>query len=356
MQISGQQRKLAVILLGLLMMAFIITGCNAKQASEKKNIAVESDTFAMGTVISQKVYGVNGQAAANEAVKKIEYLDKLLTFNDTQGDLYKLNQNAGKTGVELDPETIKIIEKAQQVSEMSHGAFDITIGPLVKAWGIGTDTARIPSNEELKSLQALINYKDVEINNHYVSLKRKGQMVDLGGIAKGYTGDAVIEIYKKYGIESAFINLGGNVVTLGNKPDGSPWKVGIRNPRPTGTGSGQDLGIIKVTDKAVVTAGDDQRYFIENGQRYHHILDSSTGYPAKSDLMSVTLITDSSLDADALDTAVYILGLEKGRELIRQFGGVEAVFVTTDKKIIVTDGIKDQFEFIGADSGYVYEQ
>lgn len=340
----------------ILIAVLALTAFNNSRTKDLENTAFENDSFAMGTVISQRVYGSDGQAAIDQATAKISELDHLLTFNDAQGDIYKLNQNAGLEGVELNPETVRILSKAQQVSAMSGGAFDVTVGPLVKAWGIGTQGERIPSSAELKQLLPLINYQDINIDNNLVKIRRSGQMVDLGGIAKGYAGDAVIEIYKQHGIKSAFVNLGGNVVTLGNKPDGSPWKVGIRNPRPAAGDDGQNLGIVLVTDKAVVTAGDDQRYFIQNGQRYHHILDPHTGYPAKSDLMSVTLITDSSLDADALDTAVYILGREKGMELLRQYGGVEAVFVTTDKKVYVTEGLKDNFEFLGESSGYVFQQ
>lgn len=330
---------------------FTAYGSDRQGAAE----AFEHDSFAMGTVISQKVYGANGQAAAGEAAHEIERLDQLLTFNDSRGDVYRLNNNAGIKAIQVDPITTRIINKANQVSAMSGGAFDITVGPLVKAWGIGSDREHIPSPDELDKLLPLIDYRDIEINDNVARIKNQGQMVDLGGIAKGFAGDAVIEIYKRHGIQSAFINLGGNVVTLGGKPDGTPWKVGIRDPRPEGMDKGRDIGVVNVISKAVVTAGDDQRYFIASGRRYHHILDPFTGYPAKSDLMSVTLITDSSLDADALDTAVYILGLEKGRDLIRQFGGVEAVFITVDKKVYVTEGLKDSFDFHGESSGYVYQ-
>ncbi len=153
-----------------------------------------------------------------------------MTFNAAKGDIDQLNRNAGIKSVELDPETVAIIQKAQEVSELSNGAFDITVGPLVKAWGIGTDRQGIPSKEELQGLLPLINFLDLSVEQNLVGLKKTGQMVDLGGIAKGYTGDAAVEIYKENGIQSAFINLGGNVVTLGRKPDGTPWKVGIRNP------------------------------------------------------------------------------------------------------------------------------
>lgn len=350
-------RRPMIVLTALILFIVTVGWIYTAYGSDKHGVtaAFETDSFAMGTVISQKVYGVGGQTAAGEAADEIKRLDRLLTFNNTQGDVHRLNQNAGIKDIEVDPVTAQIIRKAQQVSVMSGGAFDITVGPLVRAWGIGSSQEHIPSPNELGKLMPLIDYRDLEINNSVVKIKHQGQMVDLGGIAKGFAGDAVIEIYRRHGIESAFVNLGGNVVTLGSKPDGSPWKVGIRNPRPQGADQRANLGVVSVRNKAVVTAGDDQRYFIANGQRYHHILDPFTGYPAKSDLMSVTLITDSSLDADALDTAVYILGLEKGRELIRQFGGVEAVFVTVNKDVYVTEGLRDNFEFMGQGSGYVYQ-
>lgn len=336
----------------VILIAGTLTACSSTNST--KNEIFEAEGFAMGTVISQKVYGAKGQAAIDETMEKIEGLEALLTFNAPGGDINKLNENAGKSKVELNPETVKIIKKAQQVSELSNGAFDITIGPVVKSWGIGTDEEHIPEAEELKKLLSLVSYKDLYIGESSSGLKKAGQLVDLGGIAKGYAGDVARDIYRKNGIQSAFINLGGNVVTLGNKPDGSQWRVGIRNPRPTGPQGGEILGTVSVTGKAVVTAGDDQRYFEKGGQRYHHILNPHTGYPAQSDLMSVTLITDSSLDADALDTAVFILGLEKGKELIQQYGGVEAVFITTDKKIYITEGLKGNFNFVDESKEYQY--
>lgn len=349
-------RKLASIVLAIAV-AGMLTACTSNNMSvSSNNDKFNSEEFAMGTVITQTVYGKNGQAAIDETTKKIEDLEALLTFNAPEGDIYKLNENAGKNKVELDPETVKIIKKSQEVAELSNGAFDVTVGPLVKSWAIGTPDEHIPSKEELGKILPLINYKDLTVDGNTVGLKRTGQEVDLGGIAKGYAGDVAIDIYKKHGIQSAFINLGGNVVTLGNKPDGSQWKVGIRNPRPKGTQGEEILGSISVTNKAVTTAGDDQRYFEKDGQRYFHILDPHTGFPAKSGLMSVTLVTDSSFDADAFDTAIFILGLEKGKEFIKQHGGIEAVFITTDKKIYVTEGLKGNFTFLDESHEYQYIQ
>lgn len=323
------------------------------QVGAGNKVVAEAQEFAMGTVVTQKVYGENGQVAINQAIERIRSLEGLLTFNAPEGDIYNLNNNAGKKEVELNPLTIEVIKKAQQVAELSNGAFDVTIGPVVKSWGIGTENQRIPSAEELHKMLPAINYKDLEFDDHAAYLKNPGQQVDLGGIAKGYAGDEVIQIYKKNGIKSAYINLGGNVMTLGGKPDGSPWTVGIRNPRIEEAKDGQQiLGSITVRDKAVVTAGDGERYFIQDGIRYHHIIDPHTGYPAQSNLMSVTLVTDSSFDADALDTAVFILGLERGMDLIEKYGGIEAIFITTDRKIIVTDGLKGNFKLFEGDNEY----
>lgn len=317
--------------------------------------AIESKEMAMGTLIHQKVYAdkASGEAAMAEVIQRLQSLEALWSFNRSEGEIYDLNQQAGKGKVQLDPLTIKVLEKSQQVAALSSGVFDVTIGPLVKSWGIGSDHERIPSSEELKKLVPLTNYQDLILDEQTAYLKNPGQMVDLGGIAKGYAGDEAIAIYQKHGIQSAFISLGGNVVTLGNKPDGSPWKVGIMNPRSKEDLDGpQVLGAISVTNKAVVTAGDGERYFIRDGKRYHHILDPRTGYPAETDLMSVTLIMDASFDADALDTAVYILGREKGMELIKQVGGIEAVFITTDKKIFITDRLKETFTMLEGTSEY----
>ncbi|MEN6350197.1 MAG: FAD:protein FMN transferase, partial [Syntrophomonas sp.] len=203
-------------------------------------------------------------------------------------------------------------------------------------------------------LLLLVNYKDVLIDEtkNSARLQEKGQMVDLGGIAKGYIGDLATEIYKKNGITSAFANLGGNVVALGNRPDGSPWKIGIQNPRGQ---NGETVGVVEVADKSVVTSGDYQRFFIKDGRRYCHIINPHTGYPIDSGLMSVTVIASSSADADGLAKAI-VLGLDKGMELIKNYGQAEAVFITNNKKIYVTPGLKNKFHFEDATHEYTYVQ
>lgn len=313
----------------------------------------ETDSFAMGTVITQEVYGANSQKTSEEVITKIKYLEALMTINAPGGDVNKLNENAGKWYVELNPETVSVLKSTRKISELSGGAFDVTVGPVVKSWGIGTDKPQIPTDATLKKLVSLIGYADVHLDeaSNRASLQRPGQIVDLGGIAKGYAGDVAKEIYKKNGNKSAFINLGGNVVVLGNKPDGSAWSIGIQNPRSE---TGEIVGVVHVSDKAVVTSGDYQRYFEKDGKRYSHIMDTHTGYPAESGLMSVTIIASSSIEADGLSTATFVLGLDKGLDLVKRYGQAEAIFITTDKKIYVTKGLQGNFQLKDASNEYTY--
>ncbi|MEN6389963.1 MAG: FAD:protein FMN transferase [Syntrophomonas sp.] len=338
---------LALLILGLSVFSI---GCNNGQSKP-----VESTDFALGTVIFQEVYGDNAQKASAQVSAKIKELDALWTINSPGGDINKLNSSAGLGYVELKPETISVLHEARKISDLSGGAaFDITVAPLVKTWGIGTDNPQVPSNEVVKELLSLVNYRDVLIDEKTssASLSRKGQMVDLGGIAKGYIGDLAIDIYKKNGITSAFANLGGNVVALGSRPDGSPWRIGIQNPR----GENSELvGVVEVTDKAVVTSGDYQRYFIKDGKRYCHIFDPRTGYPIDSGLMSVTIIASSATVADGL-AKVIVLGLDRGMEIVKNYGQVQAIFITNDKKIYVTPGLKGNFRLEDATHEYTYVQ
>ena len=342
--------KKFIYLLLILSLLVFATGCD--KGLQKP---VQSEDFALGTIINQEVYGANAQKASAEVSTRIKELDALWTINSPGGDINKLNSNAGLGYVELNPETISILKDARKISDLSGGAaFDITVAPLVKAWGVGTDNPQVPADDVLKKLLSLVNYQDVLVDEatNSASLRMTGQMVDLGGIAKGYIGDMAVAIYKKNGITSAFANLGGNVVVLGNKPDGTAWKVGIQNPRGENS---EIVGVVNVADKAVVTSGDYQRYFLKDGKRYCHIIDPHTGYPIDSGLMSVTIIASSSTDADGLAKAI-VLGLDKGMDLVKRYGKAEAIFITNDKKIYVTPGLQGNFHLEDETNEYTYIQ
>ncbi len=342
-------KKLGYIYTAIVLALFLV-GCDPG-----KTEPVQTEDFALGTIITQRVYGAGAEEASRQVSAMIAELDGLWTINSPGGDINRLNDNAGQGFIELDPRTVDILVQARHISELSDGkAFDITVGPLVKAWGIGTESPQVLDKAVVQQLLPLVDYRDVQVDtaSNSARLMRKGQIVDLGGIAKGAIGDMALEIYKRNGIFSAFINLGGNVAVLGSKPDGSPWRVGIQDPRGE---DGEIIGIVEVTDRAVVSSGDYQRYFISDGQRYSHILDPKTGYPADSGLMSVTIVAPSSTVADGL-AKVLVLGLEEGLKLVTDYGDAEAIFITTDKQIYLTPGIQGHFLLEDASHAYTLIQ
>jgi thiamine biosynthesis lipoprotein len=246
-----------------------------------------------------------------------------------------------------------MIKKSIEYSKLSDGAFDITVGPLVDLWKIGTKDARIPSPEEIKNTLPLVGYEKMEVDESQgtVMLEKPGMVIDLGGIAKGYAADEVVNIMKKHDIKSALINLGGsNVYTIGKKTDGSIWRIGLQHPRKNQGGG--FLGIIGESNKAVSTSGDYERYFIVDNKRYHHILNPKTGYPADNGVISDSIITDNSMDADAMSTVVFVLGPEKGMEFIKSLSGAEGIIATSDYKLMVSPGMEGKIDNISEDFEY----
>nr|WP_207731439.1 FAD:protein FMN transferase [Clostridium botulinum] len=318
-------------------MPLVFVGCNSKPEEP-----VSRETYLMGTIINIKAYGKDADKAVQASVDKISDIENKMSLNISTSEVNKINKNAGIAPVKVSKNTFDVVKASLIYSEKSKGSFDITVEPLVSLWGIGTDKARIPSKDEISNALKLINYKDVIINEKEstVMLKRKGQAIDLGAIAKGYAADELKKVLLTHNVSSAFLSLGGNVYVLGNKPDKTPWKIGVQNPLEP---RGNPLGIISVSDKSIVTSGNYERFFERNGKRYHHIFDTKTGYPAEKGLISVSIISDKSIDGDALSTSVYTLGLDEGKKLIESLTDVEAVFVTNDKKVYITSGLKDTF-------------
>lgn len=314
---------------------------------------VERETYMMGTIIHLKVYGSNAKNATEKALQRISDIENKMSVNIETSEITKLNAKAGISAEQLSTDTYSVIEKSVQYSKLTKGALDATIEPIVKLWGIGTDKERIPSKSEIDEKLKLVDYNDIILDSKSstVKLRRTGQAIDLGAIAKGYTADEVKKVLISNKISSALINLGGNVYAIGNKTDGTSWNIGVQNPLDT---RGQYIGTISVTDKSIVTSGNYERYFIKDGKRYHHIFDSKTGYPSEAGIISTTIISDNSIDGDALSTSTYILGLTKGLKLVESIKGVDAIFITTDKKVYITDGIKDKFNLTSKE--FTYEE
>jgi len=257
-----------------------------------------------------------------------------------------INRQAGIEPVKVRPDLIKVLETAIRYADLSDGLFDPTVGPLVKLWGIGTDVQRVPGVEEIAAALELVNWHDLVIDreNGTVFLKREGMALDLGAIAKGYAGDEALKIAAENRVKRAVFDLGGNIVTLGwrekSGKNNLPWRIGIQDPLKE---RGAYIGVLAVHDTSVVTSGVYERFFDKDGKHYHHLMSTEDGFPVDNGLLSVTIVTSLSIEADALSTVVFTLGYEKGRVLIDTIPEAEAIFIFDDQKIIITDGLSGIF-------------
>ncbi len=329
-----KRHKLIVL---CLIMSVVLAGCG------KSKTPVQSETsFLMDTVATISIYDKKDKDIINQAFKRTTEVEDLMSKTIAKSDISNINKNAGEKGVKVSEETYNIIKKALEIAEKTDGAFDPSIGPLVELWNIKETEDRnwIPTEEEIEAAKTLVNYKDVELSNGEVKLLKKGMKLDLGGIAKGYGADEVRKVLEANKVESAIIDLGGNIFAMGSKYNDEPWNIGIKNPDSS---ESDYIGIVGVEDKTVVTSGGYERYFKIGDEIYHHIIEPETGYPAKSEFKSVTIVGDNSMLADALSTSIYILGLEKGKELISSIKDVDVIFLTTDDIVYVSKGLKDNF-------------
>lgn len=344
----GEKRRgrIGPLAVCLCLPALLLCGCARAEA-------VSRTGFFFGTVVDVTVYaaGETAEAALDAVMARFNEIEQEMSVNIAGSDVDRLNGGAGAS-VAVSADTINVLMRALDFAQLSGGAFDPTVEPLVALWGIGTQNARVPGADEIEAARARIDYRRVTADAAAgtVSLGN-GQSVDLGGIAKGYAADEARRLLEDAGVERALLNLGGNVLTLGAKPGGTPWKIGLQDPLGE---QGSYIGILEMTGGTAVTSGVYERYFMEDGRRYHHILDPSTGYPADNGLLSVTIVTDISMDADALSTAAFVLGLADGLALVRSLDGAEAVFVTTEKRIIITSGIYESFTV--TDASYTIEE
>ncbi len=326
----------------LLSLIFITTliGCNKNQASTSELLS-RTELF-MGTVIKITLYDSNDSTILDKAFDRISEIESLVSINESGTELDKVNDFAGISPVEVTSTTYEIVEKGLEYSKLSNGGFDITVGPLVKLWNIGLDDAKVPTQEEIDSVLPLIDYNLLELNEeeHTIFLKNKGMMIDLGSIAKGYAADEISRILTENNVNSAIIDLGGNIYAHGIKPSGQDWNIGIQNPFST---RGDIIGVLKVKNKTVVTSGIYERYIEKDGVKYHHLLNPDTGYPFENNIAGVSIVTDKSIDADALSTTVFAKGLEEGLKFVETLPSVDAIFITKDNKVYITNGIRDSF-------------
>jgi len=305
----------------------------------KEDEKVDKYATKMDTIMHLTAYGPNASKAIEAAFNRVDEIEKIASRSISTSDVNKINEAAGKEYVQVHPEIIKIIKTSVEYSKISNGAFDITVSPLIKLWGIGTTDERIPADSEIKERVALVGYNNISINDadNSVKLMKAGMAIDLGGVAKGFTADEIIKVFKKYDVNSAIINLGGSsIYTLGEKPDKTLWSIAIQNPRKEKNEG--NIGIVNLSQDVLSTSGDYQRFFIHEGKRYHHILDPATGYPAEAGVMSDTVLVDSSIDdcnmiADILTKITFVSGVDKGFKIIDSLEGISCIALTTDFKI-----------------------
>ncbi len=277
-------------------------------------------------------------------------LDRLeTTFSRTldTSTLYELNQS--KTA-EVSDEFIEVITEANQFCNQVNGRYDYTSGKLIELWSIN-DENNIPSTDQIKEVVEAIDCNDVKIDGNTVTIDSAVDL-DFGSIVKGYGADQIEAYLHEQGIDSGILNLGGNIQTIGSKPNGESYRIGIQAPEIENE-TNSDCAIVTVDDKAVVTSGINQRFFVEDGKLYHHILDANAGYPVDNGLASVTIITDRGIDADGLSTTAFILGLDEGMKLINSLDGVEAVFITRDQEIYQTS---DKYDLEVIDEEYILKE
>jgi thiamine biosynthesis lipoprotein len=304
--------------------------------------------FVLGTVCSVNLYEGGNRRIYAAVFSRIREIEGIMSDNLADSELNRINRNAGKAPVAAGDELLYVLERAKDYAGMSGGAFDPTVGPLVKLWGIGGDLPRLPDDDEIAAALALIDYRDLVIDRDAGAalLCRPGQALDLGAIAKGYAADQAAAVVEKARVKRAIIDLGGNVLAWGERGKGEAWRIGVQDPRKD---RGASLGTLRVRNKSIVTSGVYERYFEEDGKRYHHILSTEDGFPVENGLLSVTIVADLSIDADALSTAAFALGYEKGRALIEARPGVEAIFVFDDLRISLSSGMAELFTLTSED-------
>ncbi|MBU3185975.1 FAD:protein FMN transferase [Clostridium estertheticum] len=339
------------ILIIIISLIFIVLIIIFTTRNNKKSYIVR-EFYSLGTSNQLKAYGKKASKAIEESIIKVCEIDNKMSVFKNDSEISKINTNAGNKPQIVSNDTYYVIQKAIKYCTLSEGAFDITIRPIVSLWGIGKEGQQVPSSNEIKEKLKIVNYKDIVLDkdDRSIFLKNKKQEIDVGGIAKGYAADEVKNVMIKNGIKSALINLGGNILTLGTKIDGTPWSVGIQDPFKT---RGEFALTISVINKSVVTSGNYERYFEVEGKRFHHIINPSTGYPSESDIVGATIISDNSIDGDGLSTGVYIMGVQKAIKLIEEIEGVDAILITKSKEIYVTSGMEKKFT-ITCD-GFVYK-
>lgn len=329
-----------VIILGIIIFA-IINIVNQESIQKYSKTELLLDTVFDIAVFTEDE--AEGNRLLREAFNEVRALEKTFSRFVSGSEVDKINQKAGEGSVEVSSDMLKVVRSGIYFGEITEGSFDITIAPLMELWGFGTGEQRVPSQEEIEEILPLVDYREIQLDEQRftVYLPQEEMSLDLGGIAKGYIVDSIVQYLESQNVELATVNAGGDIRVIGTREDGTPWRIGIRNPR---NNNGQDIiAVIPIVDQAVVTSGDYERYFTIDGKSYHHILDPHNGFPA-AEVISVTIVAEECITADALSTAVFVLGPQKGMELVESLSGVEGLIIDNQERLHVSSGLQDIIE------------
>ena len=332
-------RTLSLFLILVILAASALTGCSKKKVVEQSPIT--KSTFLLNTIVTISLYDSTDATIIDDAFKLISDFEKVYSRTATDSELYKLNEHQlpETNGVyTVSDDLADILQKAYYYSSLTDGAFDLAIEPISSLWDFTADVKKVPDPALIKERLPAVNYKNVHINGNQVSFDNSETGIDLGAIAKGYIADKVKAFLLDKGVKSAMINLGGNVLCVGEKPDGSAFNIGIQKPFAD---RNETVAVMELKDMSVVSSGIYERCITVNDKFYHHILNSKTGYPTDNNLIAVTIISKESVVGDGLSTSVFALGLDKGMDLINALDGVYAVFITDDYKMHYSNGFKE---------------
>ncbi len=333
----------------LLVLVLIMSSCSyfiINENSDNKDKKIKTISFfQLDTIINIKLSEPVNEEILKNCEKIVSDIHMKMSPELKDSEISKINRNAGKKAVKVSKYTFEVIEKSIKYSKMSNGKFDISIRPLITAWSIGNKDENIPSDEVLSKLIKKVDYQNIVIDkkNKTVFIKEEGCSIDLGGIAKGYSADLVAQYLKSEDINSGILDFGGNIFVLGEKTNGKPWKVGIRNPFKS---EAKAFCTIDVIDKTIVSSGIYERFFKKDGETYHHIMNVDTGKPINNGLVSVSVIGNTSIDADALSTMFFTSGLENGLSKANEMSDISAIFVNKNKEVYISDNLKNNFNII----------
>ncbi|HOJ92771.1 MAG TPA: FAD:protein FMN transferase [Dictyoglomaceae bacterium] len=295
-------------------------------------IEASREGILMDTFVSIKLWGKDRNVALEESWKTLEYLSKVFDRFNSESEVYKINENAGRF-VDVSEDTLNIIKTARKYAELSNGYFDPTVSPLLEIWGFYNRNYRVPSEIEIEKALNFVNFRKIEVEDNKVKLTKNGMGIDLGGVAKGYMAEKLLNIAKKYSLTRGIFDIGGTIAVFGKPLEGESWGINIRHPREDGF-----LGKVLIKEGVVATSGDYERFFIKDGKRYCHIFNPKTGYP-EGDLMSVSVISQSGTEADILSTTFFAAGKEAVTLWREKFSNVGLILMYSDGKLWISDNV-----------------